>query len=466
MPMKRFLLISLLLSLIFTNVNCGGGVESSNTSEKTQVNINIGKVSSTASGKERLSKVTSSIPAHIASIRFTITAPDIVTIERVVSVAGKESISETFEILNGNNRKFLIEALDVSGRVLYRKETFVNLVGSEVKLIIDMVPTDQIPPLFSGLSDISSITATSLTLSWEPGDDNITTPDKIQYLIYRSETPGGEDFESPGYTTTGELTFTVSGLTPSTTYYFVVRAKDETGNIDSNSIEMSATTLAPPDTTPPDFGGVTSVTATSPTVLSLSWSPAVDNITESSNIVYNIYRSTSPGGETFETPTYVTSPGATTFPVTNVTPGATYYFVVRAEDETGNIDDNTVEKSAFTTFIDLIVGASLIDTCSDGCLQFTVTVSNTGNINASSVPGYYFYESCGTGCFETCYVFLTDPIAAKNSAPVELPTPNPSNPYYLIIIDPDNSISETNESNNETCAGSTCVRRPSLKLCQ
>ncbi|MCC6544574.1 MAG: fibronectin type III domain-containing protein [Nitrospirae bacterium] len=464
--MKKLLLITLLLSLIFTNVNCGGGVGSSNSSEKTQVNINIGKASSTDTEKEKLSKVTSTIPANIASIRFTITAPDIATIERVVSVAGKESISETFEILNGTNRRFLIEALDVSGRVLYRKETFVDLDGSDVILVIDMAPTDLIPPVFSGLSAINSITATSLTVSWEPGDDNVTTPDKIQYLIYRSDTPGGEDFESPDYTTTGAGSFGVTGLTPATTYYFVVRAKDETGNIDTNSIEMSAATLTPPDTTAPDFGGVTSVVASSSTVLNLSWSPAADNITASSNIVYNIYRSTTPGGENFTSPNYTTTPGAISYPVTGLSPGATYYFVVRAKDEAGNIDDNTVEKSATTRFIDLTVSASLIDTCSDGCLQFNVTVSNTGTINAGSALGYYFYENCSDGCFEYCQVFSTDPIAANSSVPVELPAPNPGNPYYLIIIDPDNTISETNESNNETCAGSACVGRPSFTICQ
>jgi len=122
--MKKFILITLLTTLLFTNVNCGGGVESSNTSGKTMVSINIGKAGSTASTGERLSK---SIPSHIASIRFTITAPDIVTIIRIVPVAGRESISETFEIPNGKNRNFLIEALDVSGNVLYRKTTFVNL---------------------------------------------------------------------------------------------------------------------------------------------------------------------------------------------------------------------------------------------------------------------------------------------------------------------------------------------------
>src|SRR3989304_7063608 len=138
--MKKFILITLLTTLLFTNVNCGGGVESSNTSGKTMVSINIGKAGSTASTGERLSK---SIPSHIASIRFTITAPDIVTIIRIVPVAGRESISETFEIPNGKNRNFLIEALDGSGLVIYKNhETFKDLIGSEVHLTIEMEPTD------------------------------------------------------------------------------------------------------------------------------------------------------------------------------------------------------------------------------------------------------------------------------------------------------------------------------------
>ena len=49
-----------------------------------------------------------------------------------------------------------------------------------------------------------------------------------------------------------EHELTLTGLTPNTTYYFVVRARDEAGNRDNNSVEQSAATLSGPDTNAPN----------------------------------------------------------------------------------------------------------------------------------------------------------------------------------------------------------------------
>ncbi|NOZ69991.1 MAG: fibronectin type III domain-containing protein, partial [Deferribacteres bacterium] len=140
----------------------------------------------------------------------------------------------------------------------------------------------------------------------------------------------------------------VTGLFASTTYYFVVRAKDEAGNVDNNTAEVSATTQTPPDTTPPTFGGATSATAVSSSGIDLTWNAATDNVTASSNIVYLIYLSTTSGGQNFQTPNYTTAAGATSYAVTGLNSSTTYYFVVRAKDEAGNVDNNTVEVSATT----------------------------------------------------------------------------------------------------------------------
>ena len=572
--MKKLLLITLLITLLFTNVNCGGGFGSSNTSGKTMVHINIGNVSRITSSEKSLSKTTLSVPSHIVSIRFTITAPDITTIIEEVSVAGKESISVKFEILNGTNRRFLIEALDISGNVLYRHTTFENLIGEDIHLNIEMEPTDKKPPEFKGLTDIKSIETTSLTLSWEPAIDDVTTQDKIQYLIYRSNTPEGEDFASPDYTTTGETFFDVTGLNPATTYYFVVRSKDETGNIDKNSdwkiattlippdttapvfdgvasvtavsttelnlswspaavddrtaspniiyyiymsttpggkdpespnfetvpgatsysvtglspdttyffivrakdeagnidpnsIERSATTLSPLDTTAPDFGGLVSVAAVSTTSLYLSWNAAVDTVTASSNIVYNIYRATKSGGENLAVPGYTTASGATSYSVTGLSPGTTYYYIVRAKDEAGNIDDNIVEKSGTTqSGIDLKVSTNVTNPCAplELCPELEVTVSNTGNINASSVKVYYIYEYCiELSCYPICGDVRTIDLVAAYDSVLDLYSYYTT--HYFVIVDPLDDIPEINESNNEKCSDTTCFFSPDPDIC-
>lgn len=350
--MKKLLLMILILALLAININCGGGAGSSaNTSGRTTVAISLGETRTASHASGGLLSAASTIPSDVTSIKFTISATDMVTIERVISVTGRTTISESFEVPTGANRHFLVKAMDASGNVLFRGETFANLDGTPTSLTIVMVSTDVTPPDFSGLSTITSITTTSLVLSWAPATDIITPQNKIQYLIYMSTTPGGENFASPSFTTSpGVTSFSVTGLSPDTTYYFMVRAMDERGNIDTNLFEKSATTLAPPDIIKPTFGGIVSATAVSSTEINLSWGSATDDRTASSNIVYLIYMSTTSGGENLASPT-ASITGGTSKTITGLTPGTTYYFVVRARDEAGNIDTNTVEK--FTTTLAL-----------------------------------------------------------------------------------------------------------------
>lgn len=240
---KILLILALFLPTIITN-GCGGGGSSTTMQEKTSVTINLGQTRTSSNTSGKLSAESSTIPSSIASIRFTISATDMVAIERVISVEGRTSISESFEVSNGANRHFIVEAMNTAGNILYRGETYADMNGTPVFLTIVMISTDTTPPNFAGLSDIVS-TTTSLTLSWSPATDSTTPQDKMQYLIYMSATPGGEDFTSPNFTTSqGATSFTITGLNPGTVHYFIVRAMDESGNIDSNTVEKSASTIS------------------------------------------------------------------------------------------------------------------------------------------------------------------------------------------------------------------------------
>lgn len=67
---------------------------------------------------------------------------------------------------------------------------------------------------------------------------------------------------------------TIAGLSPSTTYYFRVRPQDGSGNL-ATSKDLTFTTAAPPDTTPP--GDVTNFQAVAGNgQLSLSWTNPTD----------------------------------------------------------------------------------------------------------------------------------------------------------------------------------------------
>jgi hypothetical protein len=112
---------------------------------------------------------------------------------------------------------------------------------------------------------------------------------------------------------------------------------------------------APPagtDRVPPTFAGLTRAFACTPgpqrpgqtSPYTLSWQPATDNHTPASQIVYQIYYATTPGGEDYSHPTWTTPPGSTSFRTPGLPSHAAAYFVVRAQDAAGNQDTNTHEQ--------------------------------------------------------------------------------------------------------------------------
>jgi len=103
---------------------------------------------------------------------------------------------------------------------------------------------DSTPPTFAGLeSAVTCIpgpiaTTASYRLSWDPAADDVSRAKKIEYDIYQAEKAGGEDFSTPTYTTrAGALSFTTPPLPAEMPVYFVVRARDQAGNSDSNTVE-------------------------------------------------------------------------------------------------------------------------------------------------------------------------------------------------------------------------------------
>jgi hypothetical protein len=97
---------------------------------------------------------------------------------------------------------------------------------------------EPLPP--SNLTFDTSLGEDQIYIRW----DASTSPDVNRYRVYRSTTPGG-----PYTVATTDLiehsVFTDAGLTPSTRYYYVAAAVDESGNESALSAEASATTAPP-----------------------------------------------------------------------------------------------------------------------------------------------------------------------------------------------------------------------------
>jgi hypothetical protein len=106
--------------------------------------------------------------------------------------------------------------------------------------------TDTMPPTFAGLQRAVQCFPGPQTpgeqrpvgLSWNPAADSVTTSSKITYDIYTATTSGAENFSQPDWTVEGQTSFTTPSLPAGR--LFVVRARDEAGNEDHNTVERQA----------------------------------------------------------------------------------------------------------------------------------------------------------------------------------------------------------------------------------
>jgi len=230
-----------------------------------------------------------------------------------------------------------------------------------------MATLDVTPPSFGGATSATPALG-EIALKWNAASDDRSAATSLVYQIFQAGAAMGENYATPTLTTAAGVTMhKVTGLTANTKYYFVVRAKDEAGNVDKNTTEVTATTPVA-DTTPPTFGGVTGAAVTG-NMITLSWTAASDNASLPANLIYKIYQASTAGGENYATPSHTTTAGATSFQIMNLTPGLTYFFVVRAQDESGNTSSNTQERSgvAVTPTFAANVQPLLTANCTSGC---------------------------------------------------------------------------------------------------
>jgi hypothetical protein len=243
--MRYMLNISLIvLSLMIASCGSGGSGLDSGSPNKTTVVINLGQRDINTG---MLSA--QAIPPEVSSIVIRLSAPGESTIEQVVNISeGMGSVEVVLAVPNGLWH-FEVFAYDNTDTLRCYGDTYASLDGTPVTITITVVCfADETPPTFGGVETAEAISeTTSIALSWTAATDDVTPSSAILYLIYMSTASGGQDFSAPSFTTAADATsHTVTDLSPSTTYCFVVRAKDEAGNIDSNTEERCATTQTPP----------------------------------------------------------------------------------------------------------------------------------------------------------------------------------------------------------------------------
>ena len=203
----------------------------------------------------------------------------------------------------------------------------------------------------------------------------------------------------------------------------------------STAVSMVSAT----DVTPPVYGGLSDAAAISDTYVLLSWQSATDGSVPDSRVSYLIFMSTVSGSFDYASP-YQTSPaGETSRLVTDLDAGTTYYFVVRAMDRAGNIDNNTAQQSVTTSpvggglYVDVDAGSDLpaCGTSSSPCKTITYALARTaggepihvakGTYNAASGETFPLQLKPGTALLGTGYWWMGVKVIKETF--IEGPTP-------------------------------------------
>jgi chitodextrinase len=183
------------------------------------------------------------------------------------------------------------------------------------------------------------VSATQVNLTWTAASDNVGV---TGYQVERCQGVGCTTFAQLA-TPTG-TSYSDPGLTAATSYSYRVKAVDAAGNVSVNySNVASATTPAPPDTTPPsDVTGVTA-TAVSATQINLTWTAASDNVGVTG---YQVERCQGAGCTTFA---QLATPTGTGYSDPGLTAATSYSYRVKAVDAAGNVSVNYSNVASATT---------------------------------------------------------------------------------------------------------------------
>ncbi|GAA1398641.1 cellulase family glycosylhydrolase [Catellatospora coxensis] len=175
-------------------------------------------------------------------------------------------------------------------------------------------------PTTPGTPSASSVTSSSLSLSWTASTDNVGV---TGYDVVRVSGSTETVLASPS-TNSAALT----GLSAGTQYTLAVYAKDAAGNRSARSNTVTVTTSGTGgDTQAPTTPGTPSASSVTSSSLSLSWTASTDNVGVTGYDVVRVSGSTE---------TVLASPSGNSASLTGLTAATQYTLAVYAKDAAGN----------------------------------------------------------------------------------------------------------------------------------
>jgi chitodextrinase len=252
-------------------------------------------------------------------------------------------------------------------------------------------PADTVRPAKPVLS-LGPATASSLTLSWQAGVDNVGVD---HYNVFLNGVKVGE---------TTALSWTFTGLQCGTDYSLGLEVEDAAGNTSFLSeatwapVRTSACSSPPPsvDTSPPSVPTGLVVVSASTTSVTLGWNPSSDNVGVSG---YGVYNGVVRVGVTT----------ARTYTVSALKCGTPYGLGVDAYDAAGNrsLLATVTASTAACPIVDTFPPSAPTGLAVSGVTSSSVTLSWNASLDDVGVAGYDRYRgstlvSSGTG---TSYMF-------------------------------------------------------------
>ncbi len=229
---------------------------------------------------------------------------------------------------------------------------------------------DTQPPTQPGTLTATAVSGGEVDLAWGASSDNVGVSG---YQLERCQGSGCSNFAQIA-TPTG-TSYKDTGVSPSTSYSYRVRASDGT-NLSSYSNIAGATTPTP-DTQPPTQPGTPTANAVSASEVDLAWGASSDNVGVSG---YQLERCQGSGCSNFA---QIATPTGTSYKDTGLSPSTSYSYRVRASDATGNLSSYSDIVGASTAAApNGLVAAYGFDEGSG-----TTVADASGNGNAGTITG-------------------------------------------------------------------------------
>ncbi len=255
----------------------------------------------------------------------------------------------------GTGRNFLVEALD-GEVVVYRGTALDVTIVADQTVNVPVVLSSAYQEDIYAPASVGDLSAqgqgADVVLSWTAtGDDGLVGRAGSYDLRWSLSTIQSSNFDAatsipdtPVPAVAGEReTFTVTGLTPDTTYHFALRVVDNDGNRSGLSNE-AIVTIGASDDTPPDTIDDLSVESFDATSVTLAWTAPGDDGSQGTVAQYDVRYSTSEinddnfdQAQSAQGPSSLVAAGQSqTLVVAGLTEGQQYYFAMKAADEVPN----------------------------------------------------------------------------------------------------------------------------------